>query len=455
MSSTHHLRNIVSARSPRAQRGTVAIMAVLLAALIVLFFIFLTAVPVQAQTFEVLYVFQNGQDGYSPGTLVFDKRDNLYGVSLGGHREGVCAPIGSCGRVFQLARRNADWFPFVLYDFIGGADGAYPTGLIMAPDGLLYGITQWGGHGAFCDSCGTVFRLKPSPGARSSQCCGWTETVIHTFGDRDHDGAIPEHPLVFDKAGNLYGTASDGGEFGYGVAYKLTPTNDGWTETILHRFGATGDGVNPLSGLTMDASGNLYGTTLYGGDLSSGTIYQLSPSENGWTEKVIYSFTGREDGWFLSAGPTLGPSGELYGATLNGGEGGGGVVFKLIPSGDRWNFTVLYSLTSTGLYAGPHADLALDSAGNLYGTTLPAGCSPVPRQSRNSEGCGTSEAYGTVFKLSPTKRGPWTYTLLHDFTGGYDGDTPWVGVILGPDGKLYGSARNGSQYYGLIYRITP
>lgn len=264
------------------------------------------------------------------------------------------------------------------------------------------------------------------------------------------DGAAPGYgDLIFDHAGNIYGTTEGGGSgcgggHGCGTVYELTPSGGGWTEKILYNFsGIDGDGATPVSGVIFDDVGNLYGTTSgAGGTGAAGTVYELSPSGGGWTETVLYSFHG-SDGAQPFAGLTLDSSGNLYGATTDGGSGGGGTVFELIPSGGNWTLKTLYSFTGND-YCGPVNTLVMDKAGALYGTTT----------------CDGAYGYGSAFKLTPSAEGEWTRTDLHDFcAGGYpcpDGATTIGSVVFDNNGNLYGTAADGgTQGVGVVWKITP
>jgi uncharacterized repeat protein (TIGR03803 family) len=278
-------------------------------------------------TEQVLYNFQhNGTDGYHPEAgLIFDAAGNLYGMTAGGGTHDV-------GTVFELTpTAGGGWAETVLHTFGNGADGVYPAGdLIFDAAGNLYGMTYDGGD---YDS-GTVFELTPTAGV------GWTETVLHSFNNNGTDGIKPPAGLIFDAAGNLYGTTRYGGTYGYGTVFELTPTaGGGWTETVLHSFGNGTDGTSPYASLIFDAAGNLYGTTLddgyFGcpGDTHCGTVFELTPAAGGgWTEKVLHSFSNSPDGAdpFL-AGLIFDAAGNLYGTTSGGGTYGGGTVFELSP----------------------------------------------------------------------------------------------------------------------------
>jgi len=265
-----------------------------------------------------------------------------------------------------------------------------------------------------------------------------TEKVLHKFNNTD--GAIPFSSLIFDAAGNLYGTTVDGGNTascdsdGCGTVFELTPkTGGGWKETVLHRFvSGTKDGHFPHAGVVFDASGNLYGTTAFGGSGpctdGCGTVFELMPPKSGgWTEKLLHSFTGK-DGRYAEAALVFDASGNLYGTTPVGGAYDYGTVFELTrKSGGTWAAKVLHSFKDG---YGSYGSLVFDSSGNLYGTT----------------GGGGTYNYGTVFELTPSAGGQWTETVLHNFNG-TDGLQPLAGLILNK-GVLYGTTLSGGAYGG-------
>lgn len=279
--------------------------------------------------------------------------------------------------------------------------------------------------------------MQPSPVACKTALCPWTETVLHRFSGGSDGGAPGFGDLIFDQAGNIYGTTSAGGAYGYGTIFKLTPSGGSWTETVLYSFTGGSDGSQPFAGLIFDNVGNLYGTTFVGGTFGYGTVFQLTPSGSGWTETVLYSFHGESDGSEPVGGLIFDRSGNLYGTTSTWDAGKGGTVFKLTPSDGTWVFALLYSFTGQG---GPLASLTMDATGNLYGTTYGVGF------------------FGNVFKLTRSGNG-WTYTSLHDFTGYYDGANPWGNVILDASGNIFGTSSFGYGGYpdccGVAFEITP
>jgi uncharacterized repeat protein (TIGR03803 family) len=235
----------------------------------------------------------------------------------------------------------SSWTEIVLYEFAGGStDGKNPiASLVFDGSGNLYGTTKNGGIvlSQQCGAgCGTVFELSPSSG-------GWTEHVLYFFGGTSHDGQNPWANVIFDSAGNLYGTTITGGKVtendcgtGCGTVFKLSPSGSGWSETVLLSFSGT-DGSTPLAPVVFDAAGNLYGTSQGFTGGTWGSVYKLSPaSGNTWNETVLHTFptysTGDTDGYFPSTGLILDSSGNLYGTTPGGGETSlGGTVFEIVP----------------------------------------------------------------------------------------------------------------------------
>jgi uncharacterized repeat protein (TIGR03803 family) len=351
--------------------------------------------------FKVIYNFRGGTDGAFPaGSLMFDASGNVYGTTAGGGgSDWNCTYLG-CGTVYKLEPEEGRYKETVIYRFLPTSftnDGETPMGGVVADAaGNLYGTTSTGGT-EDC-SCGTLFELSPSESG------GWIPKLIHRFGSQNNatDGGYPYSGLVFDREGNLYGTTEEGGS-GTGTVFEFSPNAGGtWTESILHNFGVSpGDGNSPFGGVVFDAMGNLYGTTAWGGKNGFGTVFELSPAGGGlWTENILHSFT-QNDGAVPADGVTFGPNGSLYGVTSQGGPfagttDGGGTAFELTPtSGGVWTETTLHSFGKGTDGSAPYVPLVIDSSGNLYGATLWGGntvtgvCNAIP------PGCGT------VFKLTP------------------------------------------------------
>jgi uncharacterized repeat protein (TIGR03803 family) len=263
----------------------------------------------------------------------------------------------------------------VLYSFRNNAkNGNVPqAGLIFDGTGKLYGTTRFGG----AYNVGTVFELAPKVGG------GWTQKILHDFNSNDGDGFFPTAALIFDAAGDLYGTTYNGGTGancdyeGCGTVFELMPQSGGtWAEKILHSFNFDGrDGIFPIAGLIFGASGNIYGTTTEGGTYNpdAGTVFELTPKPGGWTEKVVHSFGSGKDGFDPFGGLITDAAGNLYGTTATDGGLGYGTVFELSPrSGGGWTEKVLHRFTGYD-GASPGAALIFDTAGDLYGTTFQGG----------------------------------------------------------------------------------
>ncbi len=276
---------------------------------------------------KVLYSFCSQSDcmdgSYPHAALIFDGSGNLYGTTHLGGTGHSCSINYGCGTVFELSpNASGGWTHRVLHSFNNnGADGTLPgsDGLIFDVAGNLYGATYWGGSGTCIGApggCGTVFELTPTAGGV------WAETILHSFLYNGADGNFPSQP-TFDSDRNLYGTTYGGGTYGYGTVFELTPAADGrWTETILHSFNDDGnDGYNPYTGLILDSSVNLYGTTYAGGTYNDGSVFELSPADGGgWTETVLHSFDPNEkDGADPVTPLVFDASGNLYGTTYYGG----------------------------------------------------------------------------------------------------------------------------------------
>ena len=345
MISSLHLRN-----STLISRAAATILTILFVLALILLF----AQSAQAQTFTLIHNFTGGGDGAQPQTgLTKDAAGNFYGT--GGNT------------VFKLKRSGSSWVLNTLYTFQGGIYGR----VAIAPDGTLYGTTMYGGTGS-----GTVFHLVPLPTAPKTAVAPWSETDLYLFTGGS-DGKYPESDIIFDQSGNIYGNTYMGGDSqacddGCGVVYKLSRSGGGWTQSVLYTFHSS-DGLSPWSGVIFDKAGNLYGSALEGGQYYAGEVYQLSPSGSGWTMHVLYTFTGGADGRHPNGGLIFDPFGNLYGGCELGGiPSNAGTVFELTPSNGSWTFSTLYSFPECAYpnnYCGGPAGMTMDAAGNLYGAT--------------------------------------------------------------------------------------
>jgi len=389
----------------------------------------------QTHTITVLHNFSGPDGNYPSAGLTMDRAGNLYGTT----ESGGTADMGT---VFRLSHAGSGWVLTTLHSFQGAPnDGAYPeSGVVFGPDGALYGTTFRGGQITYNDGEGTVYRLSPPPTACHSVSCPWEESVIHSFGSGD-DGTFPQYGnLVFDHAGNIYGTTQLGGFSQQGTVFELSPSGGSWTESVIYDF-VVQSGCEPVSGVIFDSEGNLYGTAAAFGPENNGVIYKLSPSGSGYTQTVLSSNEFRLS--TLDAGVVMDGQGNLYGAAAHGGPGGNsGGIFELTPSNGSWTFNLLYTFSSG---SGPVNNLTLDAAGNIYGTALDNGL----------------YNQGQVFKLTPSNGG-WIYSSVS--FNGTNGESPDGSVILDAAGNIYGTAYYGGSGpcnvegitgCGVIWEITP
>lgn len=271
--------------------------------------------------------------------------------------------------------------------------------------------------------------------------------AIHSFDEESGDGGYPASDLVMDAAGNLYGTTVEGGAIGSGTVFKLTPSGSGWTETVLYSFTSGPDGGQPYNGVTLDAEGNLYGTAVVGGSGGTcvedgcGVVYKLTNSGGSWTQSVIYNFTGGEDGYGPGAGLTFDDAGNLYGMTPTGGAYGLGVIYQLRPGpSGTWRFRVLHAFTGGSDGATGSAGRMLLDGGSLYGAATVGGVF----------------GKGVVFKLAPAPDGKWTLHTMYAFKGQPDAGLPYGALVRDAAGRLYGTTYyDGANGAGAVYELTP
>jgi uncharacterized repeat protein (TIGR03803 family) len=385
---------------------------------------FQVSVTYTTGTLDLLHSFTGGPDGANPyGGLTMDASGNLYGTaSRGGAHNG--------GTAFKLTRAGSGWTFNPLYSFGNGPnDGWLPEAkVVIGPDGALYGTTYVGGENGCGDNgygCGTVFKLQPPVKACKSALCPWTETVLYRFTGY-MDGANPASEVVFDTAGNLYGTTLYGGDCGgsCGTVYQLKSSGAGWTEKVLYRFTGDTDGSQPMAGVAIDQLGNLYGTTTMGGDLTCsggrgcGTVFQLMRSGSNWQYNALYAF---HDGNMPALNTiAIDQAGNLYGAAFYG-------VYSL--SVGSWNYNVI---------SDERADsISIDNAGNLYGMG--------------------EDDYGhvSIFKLT-LSNGNWIYGVLYDFTGRSNGAGLFGNLVVDSAGSVYGTASDGgANDDGVVFRWPP
>jgi uncharacterized repeat protein (TIGR03803 family) len=327
----------------------------------------------------------------------------------------------------------------VLHTFQGGADGAnLQAGLITDSSGNLYGTTS--GQGGAGDY-GTVFRLSPDGHG------SYTESVLYRF-QGGADSGNPEGALTLDASGNLYGTTA--GVSDPGTVFRLSPDGSGgYAKAILHQFQGGAEGAAPFASVLMDAGGNLFGTTYRGGTgcgtQGCGTAFKLTPNGGGgYTESVIHAFQGGTDGAECYANLIMDADGNLYGTTFGQDVASDfGTVFRLSANGSGgYTETVLYRFQGGADGASPEIGLSLDAGGNLYGT---------------ASGGGTGSGYGTVFRLTPDGAGNYTETVLYAFKGGADGSYPLSTPLLDAGGNLYGTTSGGdvASDNGTVFKLTP
>ncbi len=388
-----------------------------------------------AWTFSTVYAFAGGPDGGNLYTsLVLGKDGHFYGTSSRGG-------LYQNGEIFDLIpSKGLAWKKSALFSFnYSDGQGAGPNQPVLDGAGDLYVST---GAGA-----SSVLKLTPSSSG------AWSSQRLYSFRLGD-EGYTTIGTLIGDSAGNLFGTTQSGGLKHSGAVFELSPLpGGGWVSRTIYSFAGGTDGEFPSSGMKFDASGNLYGTTRYGGTVGCtkrcGTVFELSPGAHGaWIEKVLYRFTGGADGDGPSSSLVMDSAGSLYGATTAGGnlsycwyvpnEAGCGVIYKLTPDSGHWHETVLYAFHGVD-GAFPAQDLALDQAGNLYGAAA-HGVSGLP-------------GYGLVFELSPSASGPWHETILYSFSASAERLMP-NGLFLAANGTLYGTASN-YRHGGVVFTLTP
>ena len=415
----------------------------------------------QDQSYQVIHYFGGPPDGNtSMAGLTIDGAGNLYGTSCYG---GASNPYG--GIVFRLTPWNGSWLYTVLYSFGGNPnDGACPSArVVFGPDGALYGTTYaGGGTGQLCrvgpGGCGTVFRLTPPVSAVCRTIsCPWNETVLYRF-QSGIDGQQPTSEVSFDKTGNIYGTTMFGFSQGHcyeglgcGIVYKLTPSKGGWTETVIYGFTGGTDGGEPFDGVILDNEGNLYGTNAVNETACGGTVFELSPTGSSWTEQTLFEFETYSEtfGFCAYAGLTLDSAGNLYGSTREThlSHYGGGTAFELAHSGANWMPSILYHFPmEIEDPTGPWRKLLIDAAGSLYGTTYQDG----------------AYGNGSAFKLT-NDNGIWKYSSFHDFCPlGYppcpDGLWPISNLVSDVNGNLFGTTTAGgnprcSSGCGVVFEV--
>jgi uncharacterized repeat protein (TIGR03803 family) len=315
-----------------------------------------------ATTTDVIFSFAEDEGEYADTDLETDSAGNIYGTTvLGGD-------FGS-GTVFQLSPTPNGWVHTVLYSFTGGADGGEPyKGVSLDRDGNLYGTAVTGGSGNCEGGCGVIYKLTNTKGT-------WTQKVVHAFTGGD-DGSGPGSRVTADRVGNVYGMTPTGGAYGLGTIYIIRPPSTGaLTFKVIHAFTGGADGSNGSAGRMILRDGRLYGAATTGGSNGSGVVFALTPMAFGeWDFKTIYTFQGQPDGSFPYGALLFDGSGNIYGTTYYGGANGIGSVYKLSPQPvGEWTEELLYSFQQGTDGNSPISNLVFDVAGNLYGTTSEGG----------------------------------------------------------------------------------
>ena len=393
---------------------------------------------------KTIYSFLGFPDGSGPnGGLVADSTGNLYGTTLVG---GAGKYLGTVFELSPPSNAGGAWVETILYSFKGGAfDGARPYGtLTFDSSGNLYGTTQAGGPNSF----GTVFELSPPATTGAS----WTEKVIWMFSASGLEGDWPFGTLVFDKGGNLYGTTYSGGSdptCDCGTVFVLHPPqalSGAWSEEVVHSFGLLpSDGFRPGRGLVLRGN-SIYGTTEVGGSTNHGVVFRLNHSLGKWTEEVLYNF---DESWSATGGLIIDAAGNLYGMTLYGGDQSCqcGTVYEVSPPalpGGTWHGTILYRFQGRADGAFPFGRLWRNKVGDLFGTTAQGGVKKLKS--------------GVVFRLKPpgVTGGVWTLIVLHDFTGPASGDGRFpLGELSERNGVFYGTTdAGGISNQGAIFTLV-
>ena len=404
-----------------------------IASLVVSLVLTLAGTTLVAAQDQVLYNFGSitGDLTTPTGNLVLDQSGNTYGVALDGG--------SGAGGIFELSPSSSGtWTEQIIYKASKTTDGLGPNdSLTIDGNGNLYATTFNGGSST-C-SCGQVFELSPTSS-------GWTKTVLHTFNN-GYTGGFPASGVIFDAAGNLYGTTTSGGISNTGVVYELSPSASGWTIKTLYSFTTPVQGNQPRGNLLLDSAGRLYGTTPSGGittcsEFGCGTVFQLSPPTTGtaWTYRRIFAFNFTDGVLPSTDSLVMDTAGNLYGTTANGGGRNNGEVYELSPvSSGVWREKVIYAFTGGADGGYPAAGLTFDASGNLWGTT----------EFSNRTGDGT------VYELTPGTGGQWGFSTVYSFTGSpNDGQNPLGKVIFDSAGNLYGTTqKGGTQKKGVVYEL--
>lgn len=390
-----------------------------------------SCMPEQEGNFAVIHDFTGGVDGTYPEGAAVDRAGNVYGSASG----------GMTGSIFRMTQGESGWLFRTLYEFVGGTGGRGPTGLIVGPQNNLYGAASSSQEcGPY--SCGLIFGVSPGPAACLNHACNWQESVLYGFTELTD--AWGGNGLVVDQAGNLYGVSSYGGALQQGAVFQLSPSAGGWVENILHSFTGGSDGGTP-GVLLMGNDGKLYGMAGNGGANGSGVVFRLTPSGNGWTETVVfnlpYSLYGTSPHSLLQDS-----EGNFYGEWdywYQEPEGSGetlGVIFMLSPANGGWTYTELQRGQHQVYTNDIFYNLVLDSAGNLWGI------------GGGAAGCVNPVLHGYIFELARTSNG-WQYSTPV-YWGSTDFSVSGA-VALDGHGNLYGTTTNcGAYNQGTVWEFA-
>lgn len=417
-------------------RNTHCPSATAVAAIAALFALTITPISGHAQTYRVIYTFTGHSRPANPiAGVTLDQHGNLFGTTAWGGAFGG-------GAIYELKPGEDGVYTFNdLHDLGQGLDGSFAWGgVTIGPEGVLYGTTYTGGT----SGDGIIFSLRPPARFCASISCPWDESIVYNF-TRGSDGGNAQASVVFDASGNMYGTNVNAGAGNSGVIFEMTPSGGAWAYHVLYPFTGGSDGANPDSLLLFDQAGNMYGSALAGGNpgcsgYGCGTIFELSPTQTGWTAQALYAFNDGTDGANPQSGVVMDGAGNIYTATGGSDASTGGTVLELLGGGGSWAFHLIDDLSGQG--PGPSDRLLRDSAGNLYGTTWGDG----------------AYGNGNVFRLTPNGSG-WTYTSLHDFTGGADGGNAFGGLVMDSHGNIFGTTYLGGLqscgFCGVVFEISP
>lgn len=342
----------------------------------------------------ILHQFGGGTDGAKPGRLIADNKGNLYGVTLVGGEYGN-------GIIFKLVPGKSGYKEKILYNFTGGDDGGQPIGAVLGKGGAIIGVTQLGNSN--CYFCGKVFMLAPSGG-------GYTESTLYSF-DGGSGGNLPQAGVTIDSEGSIYGTTYYGGDLscgnggGCGIVFKLAYDKGTYAESLVYAFKAGSDGSNPYGVPSVDnRTGVIFGTTEYGGNGgngNNGTVYMLAPSQGGYSETILHSFTG-SGGFDPEGQPLIASNGRLYGTFALGDGGCSGIgcggVYEIKRTRSGYAYKTIFAFRNPLKGAEPEqTNLLEDANGALYGTTRSGGSDT----NCNDGGPGGVNGCGVAFKLVP------------------------------------------------------